>query len=411
MKKTLLRKYARLIAVMGANVTKGQKVIITAEPDQPQFVAMVVEECYRAGASKVSVEWEYQPLIKIHNRYQNLKTLSAVEDWQKQKLELQCAELPARIYLMSEDPDGLKGISMEKHAKAQQARYKIIKPYRDRMENKYQWCIAAVPGTAWAKKVFPDLRIGAAMEKLWEAILATCRVDAESDPIEAWKQHNLNLAARCAHLNALKLTSLHYQSANGTDLKVGLIEQALFMGGADVIPENGVAFNANIPSEEVFVSPRRGQAEGIVYSSKPFSYRGQLIQHFSLRFAEGKVVEVHAAESDEALLKTMIGMDDGAAYLGECALVPFDSPINNSGILFYNTLFDENAACHLALGAGFSNCLDQYQNYTLAQCHEMGINDSMIHEDFMIGTDDLTITGYDKEGKAHPIFKNGNWAF
>lgn len=410
MKKTFLRKYARLIAVMGANIRKGQWVIINAEPDQPEFVAMVVEECYRAGAGRVTVDWEYQPLTRIHNRYQTIRSLSEVAEWQKAKLEAMCEQLPARIYLISEDPDGLKGINMEKHAKAQQNRYKIIKPFRDRMENKYQWVIAAVPGEKWAKKVFPGMRTSAAIEKLWEAILFTSRVDDQSDPIENWKAHNRDLQARCDHLNALSLRSLHYTAANGTDFTVGLIENALFLGGVDVIPESGVTFNANIPTEEVFVTPMRGKAEGVVYSSKPFSYRGQLVEDFFIRFEGGKAVDV-GARVGEDLLRTMIAMDDGAAYLGEVALVPERSPINQSGILFFNTLFDENAACHLALGAGFSNCIRDYEKYTLEQCREMGVNDSMIHEDFMIGTPDLKIVGTDKDGNEHPIFENGNWAF
>jgi len=410
MKKTLLRKYARLIAVMGARPRKGQWVIVTAEPDQPDFVAMVVEECYRAGAGKVTVEWDYQALTKIHTRYQTVKTLSTVEKWQTEKLELMCNTLPARVYLISEDPDGLNGINMGKHSKGQQNRYKIIKPYRDRMENKYQWTIAAVPGERWARKVFPGLRAAAAMEKLWQAILATCRVDEESDPIENWKRHNMNLQARCDHLNSLGLRSLHYTAANGTDLTVGLIDNALFMGGDEELPESGIRFNANIPSEEVFVTPMRGKAEGIVYSSKPFSYRGQMVENFSIRFEDGKATEVKA-EVGQELLQTMIGMDEGAAYLGEVALVPFESPINRCGFLFLNTLFDENAACHLALGAGFSNCIRDYESYTLQQCREMGINDSMIHEDFMIGTADLRIVGIDRDGKEHPIFDQGTWAF
>lgn len=410
MKKTLLRKYARLIAVSGAKPTKGQWVIVRAEPDQPEFVAMVVEECYRAGAGKVTVEWDYQSLARIHNRHQSIASLSEIAEWQKAKLELQCERLPAMIYLMSEDPDGLKGINMEKHAKVQQRRYPIIKPYRDRMENKYQWVIAAVPGKKWAKKVFPDLRISAAMEKLWELILYTCRVNEETDPVQNWEDHNRDLTNRCQYLNSLHLRTLRYHAKNGTDFSVGLIENALFMGGAESLPTNGVTFNPNIPSEEIFITPKKGVAEGIVYSSKPLSYRGQLIEDFSVRFENGQAVEVHAKVGEE-LLKTMISMDEGASYLGEAALVPYHSPINDCKVLFYNTLFDENAACHLALGAGFANCIDGYEQYTLDQCHEMGINDSMIHEDFMIGTEDLEITGYDESGAAFPIFRDGDWAF
>ncbi len=408
MKKTVLRNYARLIAVTGAGVKKGQEVWITADLDQPEFVKMVVEECYKAGAKNVRVEWDYQPLAKTNVRYRSLKVLSTIENWQLEKLKHRAATLPATIYLESSDPDGLKGINQKKMAKAQQATYPIIKPISDEMENKYQWCIAAVPGAAWAKKVFPGEIKSRAVEKLWEAILKVSRADGE-DPVQAWKEHNEDFAARCDYLNSLGIDTLEYKDPNGTDLKVGLIEDGLFLGGGEYTL-GGDFFNPNIPTEEIFTSPKRGRAEGIVYASKPLSYRGELIEDFSVRFENGKVVEVHAGKNEE-LLKTLVSMDEGAAYLGECALVPYDSPISNSGILFYDTLFDENAACHLALGMGFANCIKDYGNYTLEQCREKGINDSMIHTDFMIGTPELNITAVTRDGKRVPIFKKGNWAF
>lgn len=408
MKKTILRKYAKLIARVGVKIRKGQDVVIQAELDQPEFVEMLTDECYKAGARKVTVEWSHQPLQKYHVRHRSLKTLSTLDDWEVAKLEHYADTLPCRIYLISEDPDGLCGINQEKNAKALQARYKVIKPIRDKMENKYQWCIAAVPGVKWAKKVFPGERASRAVELLWEAILKTSRV--EEDPEEAWRKHNEDLARRCEYLNSLGIESLEYKSSNGTDLKVGMIPDALFCGGGEYALGSGNYFNPNIPSEEVFTTPKRGEAEGIVYSTKPLSYRGELIEDFSIRFEGGRAVEVKAKRGEE-LLKQMISMDEGAAYLGECALVPYDSPIRNSGILFYNTLFDENAACHLALGMGFSNCLKDYEKYTLDECRAKGINDSQIHEDFMIGSEDLSITAHTRDGRDVPIFRDGNWAF
>lgn len=408
MKKTILRKYAKLIARVGVKIRKGQDVVIQAELDQPEFVEMLTDECYKAGARKVTVEWSHQPLQKYHVRHRSLKTLSTLDDWEVAKLEHYADTLPCRIYLISEDPDGLCGINQEKNAKALQARYKVIKPIRDKMENKYQWCIAAVPGVKWAKKVFPGERAPRAVELLWEAILKTSRVD--EDPEEAWRKHNEDLARRCEYLNSLGIESLEYKSSNGTDLKVGMIPDALFCGGGEYALGSGNYFNPNIPSEEVFTTPKRGEAEGIVYSTKPLSYRGELIEDFSIRFEGGRAVEVKAKRGEE-LLKQMISMDEGAAYLGECALVPYDSPIRNSGILFYNTLFDENAACHLALGMGFSNCLKDYEKYTLDECRAKGINDSQIHEDFMIGSEDLSITAHTRDGRDVPIFRDGNWAF
>lgn len=407
MKKTVLRQYAKLIAECGAGIKKGDGVVVRAEIDQPEFVLMLVDECYKAGAAKVEVEWGYQPLSKIHVRHRSVKTLSTVEDWEVARLKHRADKLPAMIYLLSEDPDGLKGMNQEKNAKGEQARYKVIKPIRDEMENKYKWCIAAVPGKKWAKKMFPELSPARAVEKLWEAILYTSRAD--TNPTEAWKQHNADLAAKCKYLNSKNIRTLVYKSSNGTNLKVGLIPEAEFLGGGEYTL-GGEFFNPNIPTEEVFITPKRGEAEGIVYSTKPLSYKGELIENFSVRFENGKAVEVKA-EKNEELLKKLVSMDEGAAYLGECALVPYDSPIRNSGLIFYNTLFDENAACHLAFGMGFANCIKDYGNYTLEQCRALGVNDSMVHEDFMIGSEDLDITGICENGEEVQIFKNGNWAF
>lgn len=407
MKKTVLREYAKLIVRCGVNVQKGQEVMVYAGLDQPEFVQMVVEEAYKAKARKVIVEWDYQPLDKIHVRYQSVKTMGTVEEWQKARQQHYCDVLPARIHLISDDPDGLKGINMEKVSKARQLSYPILKPYADQRENKQQWCIAAVPGVAWAKKVFPGLTKSQAVEKLWESILSASRVN--DDPVKAWEEHNADLGARCDYLNSLGIESLHYTAENGTDLTVGMIPEAKFCGGGEKSLQ-GIFFNPNIPTEECFISPMKGKAEGIVYATKPLSYQGQLIENFWMRFENGKAVEV-GAEKGEELLKTMISMDEGAAYLGECALVPQASPICQSGLLFYNTLFDENAACHLALGMGFADTIEDFQNKSLEECRRLGINDSMIHEDFMIGCDSMNIDAVCADGKVVPIFRNGNWAF
>lgn len=407
MKKTVLREYAKLIVRCGVNVQKGQEVVIHAGLDQPEFVQMVVEEAYKAKAKKVTVEWKYAPLEKIHVRYQSVTTMGTVEEWEKARQQHDCDVLPARIHLISDDPDGLKGMNMEKVAKARKLSYPVLKPYADARNGKQQWCIAAVPGAAWAKKLFPALSKHQAVEKLWEAILSASRVDA--DPVLAWEKHNADLEKRCKYLNGLGIRSLHYTTDNGTDLTVGMIPQAQFCGGGETSLQ-GIFFNPNIPSEECFISPMRGKAEGIVYSTKPLSYQGQLIDGFSLRFENGKVVQARAEQGEE-LLNTMLSMDEGAAYLGECALVPQKSPIAESGILFYNTLFDENASCHLAMGRGYTDTIRDCQNYTLEQCRDMGINDSMIHVDFMIGCDSMNIDAHCDGGKVVRIFEKGNWAF
>ena len=407
MKKSVLRSYARLIARSGVNIQPGQEVFILAELDQPEFVQMLVDECYKCKAKKVVVDWNYQPLEKLHYRYRTLTTLGKLDNYEEARWQHYVDTIPCRIYLLSEDPDGLKGINQTKMAKAQQKRYPIIKPYRDAIENKYQWCIAAVSGKAWAKKLFPELRASAAVEKLWENILACSRVD--EDPIAAWEAHNRDLHDRCAYLNSLHIEKLHYTSANGTDFTVGMIPEGRFCGGSEKSLQ-GIVFNPNIPSEECFISPKRGEAEGIVYATKPLSYQGQLIDKFWIKFHEGKAVEWNAEVNNELLTK-LITMDEGSAYLGECALVPYDSPIRQSGILFYNTLFDENAACHLALGMGFADTIENFHEKTLAECRALGVNDSMIHEDFMIGSQDMNIDAVCADGKTVPIFRNGNWAF
>ena len=341
-------------------------------------------------------------------KYQTVERLGEIKAWEKEKLLDRAKTLPAMIYIESADPSGLDELDQEKWGKSVQMRWPIIKPIRDSMENKYQWVIAAVPGKAWAKKVFPELSEAEAVEKLWQAILYTSRADG--DGIKAWREHNADLKSRCAYLNSLSLRRLHYKSANGTDFTVGLIPQAQFLAGAEDTLGTNVTFNPNIPSEEVFTSPMKGQAEGIVYSTRPLSYRGTMIENFSIRFENGVVTEVKAEKGEDAL-KTLVNMDEGSKMLGECALVPYDSPIRNSGIMFYNTLFDENAACHLALGDGFTSCIKDFESYTLEQCRDMGINSSMIHEDFMIGSADLDIVGETEAGEMVKIFKNGNWAF
>ena len=409
MKKTTLRKYARLIAQCGVNVQKGQEVFITAGLDQPDFVKMVAEECYKLGASRVVVDFDYQPLTKLNVKYCSLETLGGLTAYQKARFEHYVEKLPCRIYLDSDDPDGLKGINQHKMLRAQQMRYPLIKGYRDEMENKYQWCIAAVPGPAWAKKLFPDTTKRQAMEKLWDAILATSRVTEYGDPVDAWDRHNADLMSRCKYLNSLGIEKLHYTSSNGTDLTVGMIPEAVFKGGGD-LSLKGIFFNPNIPTEECFISPMRGKAEGKVVATMPLSRDGQLIENFWIRFHNGRAVEWEAEKNDQ-LLTNIINSDDGAGYLGECALVPYNSPIRESGLLFYNTLFDENAACHLALGAGFADTIRDFEHKSLDECRAMGINDSMIHVDFMIGCEDMSIDAITRDGKTVPIFRNGTWAF
>ena len=407
MKKTVLRAYARLIAEVGARVQKGQDVVIEAELDQPEFVTMVADACYHAGARKVTVTWKHQALEKLAIRRESVKTLQTVEEWERAKLQHYVDTLPCRIYLLSEDPDGLRGVSPAKMASARQGRYSVIKPYRDQMEGRYQWCIAAVPGVAWAKKVFPDLAESEAMDKLWEAIFQAVRITGDGRCVDKWHRHIETLAHRVEKLNQLNFKSLHYTNSLGTDLTVELPEDHIWEAGNDVTL-SGRTYIANIPTEEVFTSPLKTGVNGVVYSALPLSHNGTIIDKFHFVVKDGKIVEVHAEQGEEAL-KAAVTVDEGASYFGEVALVPYDSPISNQKILFYNTLFDENAACHIAFGEAYP-CLKDGQAMSKDELKARGLNDSITHVDFMVGTPDLNILGITHDGKEIPVFVDGNFA-
>ena len=407
MNPEMIKKYAKLIVVTGANVQKGQPVVVTASVDQSAFAEAVVEECYKAGAKWVRMEWTCQNITKLHYNHQSLEQLSTVSAWKEAQLQQMVDELPCQIHITSEDPDGMQGIDMMKVQKSRQATYPIVKKYADAVENKYQWVIAAVPSEKWAVKVFPGIPAGEAVEKLWEAIMLACHVTADNDPVEAWKRHNANFLARCKWLNDRHFDTITYKSKNGTDFSASLIPEGRWVGGGETTI-GGVFFNPNMPTEEIFISPMRGKAEGTLVSTKPLSYMGQMIENFSITFQGGKAVSWQAEKGQE-VLNRIITMDEGSACLGELALVPSSSPISRSGILFYETLFDENASCHVALGRGFNDCIENFQDRTDEECKKLGVNESMIHVDFMIGTEDLNITGW-KNGVPTPIFVNGEWA-
>ena len=405
MKQRLINQYAKLIAQVGANVKKDDYVVIVADVENPDFVLRVAQECYKLKAADVEIRWDCDAFSKLRLKNTKESILSKVEDWEIEKMKLMVDRKPVMIYIESMDPDALKGIDQNKYTKMRQKRGKTFKPYRDQMENKYKWVIAAIPGEKWAQKLFPDFTTKQAKDALFEAILKTSRA-YEGDPCENWRIHNANLLKHCEILNSMDIDHLEYKASNGTDLTIGLIKGSKFEAGTETTLQ-GETFNPNIPSEEVFTSPDRNRTNGIVYSSKPLSYNGEIIDKFYVKFENGRVVESHAEVNDD-LLKQLIGMDEGSHYLGECALVPFSSPINQTGILFYNTLFDENAVCHLALGRGFNETIVGYENYSDEELEKMGLNDSLIHVDFMIGTEDLRITAVTRQGERKLIF-DGNW--
>lgn len=406
--KKLIENYALLIAKAGGAVSKGQYVAIRADVELYGFAALVAKMCYKLGAKRVTYAWSSSLTTKVDYKYGKAKNLGELTEEEYGAELYRTNKLPALIYLDGEDPDGLKGIKADKLAYVKAAHYNGAKDLIEKRQNKYQWVIAGVPSVKWAKKVFPNLSKTQAVNALWEAILKTARAE-DGNGLVNWEKHDATLKEKCAKLNAMHLKKLHYVSSNGTDFTVGLIPGVKFEGGGEKTLQ-GVYFQPNIPSEECFTSPMKGEAEGIVYSAKPLVYQSQLIDKFWIRFEKGKAVDCHA-EVGEDLLRSIFSLDEGSAYLGECALVPFDSPINNTGLIFYSTLYDENAACHLALGKGFTSLYPDFEKYTEEEIHSFGINKSLSHVDFMIGTKDLDITGIDENGKEIAIFKNGNFAF
>ena len=409
MKKSLLKKYANLIVRIGANVQPGQYVLITAAAEQHDFVTLVVEECYKAKAKGVRVKWHHQPIEKLGYKKMSLKTLSTVPNFRLEEYKWIVDNLPCMIHIESDDPDGLNGINHDKLQKAEIATYPLFKPYIDKLEDlTHQWVIAAVPSVKWAKKVFPELGKKQAVEALWKAIFQTVRITEDNDPIQAWRNHNETFIKRAKWLNDHNFDYLTYKSSNGTDFRCELIKEGMWHGGKDQT-KGGRDFNPNLPTEEIYTSPMKGKCEGKLVATKPLSARGSLIKDFWIEFVDGKATNWDAKEGKEVLEK-IITSDEGSRMLGELALIPANSPINNQNILYYSTLFDENACCHVALGKGFLDCIKGFHERSLEECQKLGINDSMVHIDFMIGSDDLEIIGY-KDGQPTQIFKDGNWAF
>lgn len=408
MTHNMLAKYANLLVQTGIRPEAGQKVVINVSVEQAALARLLTEECYKAGVREVRVEWTDTNLTKLHYNYQTEDDLATLLPWRVAKLEQDAEDLVCRLFIADQDPDALAGVDPQKMMAVRQRQYPILKPIRDITDNRDQWLIAGAASPAWAAKIFPDVPVAEAVEKLWAAIFDAVRMTEDNDANAAWDEHNRTLKEKYEALNALDLRSVHYTSANGTDFTCGLIPGAVWLGGGELSDE-GRFFNPNMPSDEVFTTPKRGVAEGRVVATKPLSYNGQLIDGFWFEFEDGRAVRWGAEVGADAL-DSMMASDENAGYIGELALVPIDSPINRSGILFYNTLFDENASCHIALGRGFSNLLPDYKEKTEAELLEMGCNVSMIHVDFMMGSDDMHITGTTADGREVAIFENGNWA-
>ena len=408
MNESVLKGYAKVIVRIGANVQKGQEVVITANVNDNYFVKYLVEECYKAKAKRVRVEWTSDDVVKLAYKYEKTEVLGEMLAYQEEKLKHDSEALPATIYIDSSDPDVLAGIDQKKIADVRAMKGPIVMKYREIMDNKHQWCIAGIPGEAWAKKVFPNLSTEQAMSKLWDAILEVTRING--DPIKNWEEHNAFLRNKKKQLNDLHIKKLTYKSSNGTDFTIELPKEVMF-GAGDESTLSGVVYNPNMPTEECFTSPNKYSANGVVYATKPLSVFGNVVSDFGFKFKDGKIYEVISNKPEEKkVLESLIAVDEGASRFGEVAFVPFDSPINKTGLLFYSTLYDENACCHLAIGRAFNECIRDYQNKTPEELKAVDLNTSIMHVDFMIGSSDLSIVAETYDGKTVQIFKDGVYA-
>ena len=409
MNKSFLIKYASLAVNIGVNIQKDNILVISSPIETAEFTRLITEEAYKSGAKDVIVHYGDQKLTKIKLENSSLETISNIPEWQAESYNYYARQEACFISISASDPDGLKGVPVEKIGASQKARTSALKEYFDNsMSNKCRWCVLSVPTLSWAKKVFPKVSDDEAMESLWDVIFKTVRVDTEN-PVNAWEKHNAYLEEKIKFMNNNNFKSVHLKSANGTDLNIELPEGHIWAGGSER-DVNGIPFNANMPTEEVFTLPKKTGVNGIVYSSKPLSYGGNLIDNFSITFKDGKAIDF-TAETGYDVLKQMLESDEGAKYLGEVAFVPYNSPISNSKLIFFNTLFDENAACHLAFGRAYESCVKDADKYSEEELEKIGVNNSIIHVDFMIGTSDLEVTGINENGETIQIFSNGNWAF
>ena len=402
-----IKKYADLIVRKGVNARPGQEVVVQCPVERADFCRTVVGAAYSAGAGHVTVLWADDAISRL--TYENVEAawFETVSSWQREQLNSLAEAGACFVFIEGSDPQAFAGIDPAKPAAAARARNTQCSTFRHGLDfNINPWCIAGAPVAAWAREVFPDKEDEVALYELWRAILQTARADGE-DPESAWELHDATFDKNLRFMNGSHFDRLHYQSKNGTDLYVGMTSAHLWAGGK-CVNTDGVPFFPNIPTEEVFTSPDRTRVEGVVYSAMPLVHHGMKIDDFWLRFEAGKVVDFDA-RIGKAALASILDADEGSRYLGEAALISKNTPIRESGILFYDTLYDENASCHLALGAGFAECLEGGYDLTQDELLEHGVNSSSTHVDFMIGADDLNITGIKENGEEIPVFSNGQW--
>lgn len=405
----MLDEYAKLCVEVGINLQKGQPLVINAPIEGADFVRLVAKHAYELGAKEVHVNWNDEILTKMKYENAPMEVFEKFPKWYADGMEEYAEDGAGFLSIYSQDPELLKNIDSKKIAAYNKSSSMALKNFRNYTMNDINaWCVISIPTQGWASRVFPDVSEEKAMEKLWKFIFKATRMDLE-DPIKAWEEHLKNLEEKVNFLNKKKFKKLYYKSSNGTDLEVELPEGHIWAGGGSKSAKD-VFFVPNIPTEEVFTMPLKTGVNGVVYSTKPLNYGGNLIDEFKLVFEKGKVIDFEAKQGYE-VLKDLLSLDEGAKHLGEVALVPYDSPISNSNIIFLNTLFDENASCHFALGKAYPTNIEGGENMTEEELEKRGVNDSLTHVDFMIGSEDLSIIGETKDGEKVQIFENGNWAF
>lgn len=405
----LLKKYADVAVRIGVNVQKGQTLVINSPVECADFARALTKAGYEAGAKEVYVEWNDDTCTRLKYLHASEEVFEDIPQWRVDR-ELSFARGGAAFLdIYAEDPELFKGVDPKRIAKYSKIASTKLKEVHERtLTNKNAWSIVSIPTKSWAEKVFSEKSSEEAVKDLWYAIFKVARMD-KNDPVQEWTDHLNNLNNKSVALNKIQLKKLHYTNSLGTDLWIELPKGHLWMSGSGKVQETGVSFIPNMPTEEVFTVPDKNHVNGVVYSALPLSHNGNLVKNFKITFKDGKVVD-YDAECGKETLKTIIETDEGATRLGEVALVPYDSPISQSGILFYNTLFDENASCHLALGAAYLPSFKNYENMSKEELDKCGINDSLTHVDFMVGTKDLNITGYTESGEEVQIFNEGNWA-
>ena len=403
-----LREYAKLLVQVGLNVQKGQRLVISSPVECAYFARMCAQEAYAIGCKEVVMNWHDDAMARMKYLQADDAIFDEVALWRRHFFNDHALEGAAYLAISASDPENFKGVDSKRIIRAQQASGKALKDFdRLQMCGGFPWCIASIPIPSWAGTVFPDVSEDEAMEKLWDAIFKAVRISGDGKAVEKWQKHLSTLHERMEKLNALNFKSLHYTNSLGTDLTVELPEGHIWEAGNDVTL-SGQEYIANIPTEELFTSPLKTGVNGVVHSAMPLVNDGTIIDKFHFVVKDGKIVEAHAEKGEEAL-RAAISVDEGASYFGEVALVPYDSPISNQKILFYNTLFDENAACHIAFGEAYP-CLQGGQQMTKDELKARGLNDSITHVDFMVGTPDLSIVGTTHDGKEVPVFVNGNFA-